>query len=80
MASTRTVDSFDRTSIFVINNELRHRLKNLLNVTSSVCASSLKHGSSQEDISRNITGRIQAIASAQDFLSIGSRQGSDLGD
>jgi two-component sensor histidine kinase len=64
----------------VINNELRHRLKNLLTVTSSVCASSLKHGSSQEDISRSITGRIQAIASAQDLLSIGSTQGSDLGD
>ena len=64
----------------VINDELRHRLKNLLTVTSSVCASSLKHGGSQEDISRNMTGRIQAIANAQDLLSIDSRQGSDLGN
>lgn len=64
----------------VINNELRHRLKNLLSVTSSICASSLKHGTSQEEIYRKITGRIQAIASAQDFLSIDSTQGSDLRD
>jgi two-component sensor histidine kinase len=63
----------------VINNELHHRLKNLLNVTSSICISSLKHGSSQEEASQKITGRIQAIASAQDFLSI-ANQGSDLRD
>jgi two-component sensor histidine kinase len=64
----------------VINNELRHRLKNLLSVTSSICTSSLKHGSSEEEIYRNITGRIQAIAAAQDFLSVGSTQGSELRD
>jgi two-component sensor histidine kinase len=63
----------------VINNELHHRLKNLLSVASSICISSLKHGSSQEEISRNITGRIQAIANAQDFLSI-TNQESDLRD
>jgi two-component sensor histidine kinase len=64
----------------VINNELHHRLKNLLSVTSSICVNSLKQGSSHEEISRNITGRIQAIASAQNFLLIGSNQGSDLRD
>jgi two-component sensor histidine kinase len=68
------------TYLGVINNELRHRLKNVLTVTSSICTNSLKHGSSQEEISRNIVGRIQAIASAQDFLSIAPTQGSDLGD
>jgi two-component sensor histidine kinase len=63
----------------VINNELHHRLKNLLSVISSICINSLKHGSSQEEIFRNITGRIHAVASAQDFLSI-TNQGSDLRD
>ena len=62
----------------VINHELRHRLKNLLSVTSSVCTSSLKYGFSQEEILRNIVGRIQAIASAQDFLSVGSNQSLNL--
>ena len=64
----------------VINNELHHRLKNLFSVISSICIHSLKRECSQEEISRNIIGRMRAIASAQDFLSITSQQGSNLRD
>jgi two-component sensor histidine kinase len=64
----------------LLGPRLRHRLKNLLTVTNSVCASSVKHGGSKEDISRNIAGRIQAIANAQDLLSIDPSRRSDLGN
>jgi two-component sensor histidine kinase len=64
----------------LLNNELHHRLKNLFSVTSSICIHSLKQECSQQEISRNIIGRIQAIASAQDFLSITSKKCSNLCD
>lgn len=64
----------------VINDELRHRLKNLFAVISSICIQSFKKKGSLEEMSRNMIGRIQAIASAQDFLSITSTEGSNFGD
>ena len=64
----------------LVNEELRHRLKNLFAVTSSICVQSLKEGHSKEEISHDVIGRIQAIASAQDLLSITSKEGSNLGD
>ena len=66
--------------VALINDELRHRLKNLFAVTSSICVQSLKSGRPQEEISRNMIGRIQAVASAQDFLSVTSKEGSNLCD
>jgi hypothetical protein len=62
----------------LLNGELRHRIKNLFSVVCSICTLTIKATSDKEEISRNIIGRIQAIASAQDFLSIASNEGSRL--
>lgn len=61
-----------------VNEELRHRLKNLLGLAGSVCTQSMKADVSQEDLKQNIMGRIQALATAQDFLSV-SFEDADLG-
>jgi two-component sensor histidine kinase len=61
-----------------INEELRHRLKNLLAITSAICRQSLKSGATKDEISRDIVGRIQAVARAQDFLAFASNTGSDF--
>jgi two-component system, chemotaxis family, CheB/CheR fusion protein len=47
-------------------------------VVCSICTQTIKTGSDQEEISRNMIGRIQAVSSAQDFLSIASNEGSEL--
>ena len=61
-----------------LNDELRHRIKNLFAVTSSICSQSLNAAPDQKEMSYDIIGRIQAIASAQDFLSMTSTEGSDF--
>jgi two-component sensor histidine kinase len=66
----------ERLALF--NDELRHRIKNLFAVTSSICSQSLNATPGQKEISSDIIGRIQAIASAQDFLSMTSTEGSDF--
>jgi PAS domain S-box-containing protein len=62
----------------LINRELKHRLKNLFAVTSSICLQTIKSGRPAEDVARAVSGRIQAVASAQDLLSITALEGSDL--
>jgi two-component sensor histidine kinase len=61
----------------LIKEELRHRLRNLLAIVNSICTRSIRSGVSQEEISLSISGRIQALASALDFLSI-TPDGSDF--
>lgn len=62
----------------LLNDELRHRVKNLLSVICAICAQTIRGGADPKEVTRDITGRIRAIASAQDLLSITSSKGSEL--
>jgi two-component sensor histidine kinase len=62
----------------LLNSELRHRVKNLFALTCSICTQSARSTDDLHDVISSIVGRIQAIATAQDYLSITSDNGSDL--
>jgi PAS domain S-box-containing protein len=62
----------------LVNRELKHRLKNLFAVTSSICRQTIKSDIPREQLGQVIVGRIQAVASAQDLLSATGDEGSDL--
>ena len=62
----------------LINRELKHRIKNLFTIASSICSQTIKSGRSPQEMIRSVTGRIHAVASAQDLLSVTSSAGADL--
>src|SRR5262245_5573968 len=64
--------------VTLLNRELKHRLKNLLAVTSSICQQTLKSDLPRESLAAVITGRLRAVALAQDLLDAAAEQGSDL--
>ena len=64
--------------VSLLNRELKHRLKNLLAVTSSICQQTLKSNLPRESLAGVITGRLKAVALAQDLLDATAEQGSDL--
>lgn len=64
----------------LINRELKHRIKNLFSITNSICLRTIKGGGSVEDMSQAVSGRILAIALAQDLLSATATEGADLGE
>ena len=62
----------------LINRELKHRLKNLFTISASICTQTIKSGAPPDEMARAVTGRIHAIASAQDTLSVTSSVGADV--
>ena len=62
----------------LINRELKHRIKNLFTIAASICRQTIKSGGSSEEMTKAATGRIFAVASAQELLSVTSAQGADL--
>ena len=62
----------------LINQELKHRMRNLFAVTSSICSRTAKYATSIDEMVKGIQGRIAAVASAQDLLGIGGHKTSDL--
>jgi PAS domain S-box-containing protein len=62
----------------LVNRELKHRLKNLFAVTSSICRQTIKSDIPREQLGQVIVGRIHAVASAQDLLNATGDEGSDL--
>ncbi len=57
----------------IINEELRHRLRNLFAVVGAVCRHSLNSKQVPEQLGKSIGGRIQALAAAQDLLTVTSK-------
>jgi two-component sensor histidine kinase len=64
----------------LINRELKHRIKNLFSITNSVCLQTIKAGGTVKEMSDSVSGRILAIASAQDLLSATATSGADLAE
>jgi len=62
----------------LINQELKHRMRNLFAVTSSICSRTVKYSTSIAETISGIQGRIAAVASAQDLLGVGGEKTSDL--
>jgi K+-sensing histidine kinase KdpD len=53
----------------LINRELKHRIKNLFSITNSICLQTIRAGGTTADMERSVSGRIMAIAAAQDHRS-----------
>ncbi len=64
--------------IALVNRELKHRLRNLLALISSICAQTVS-SAPPAAAAAAITGRLQAVAAALDLLDIPATVGSDLG-
>jgi two-component sensor histidine kinase len=62
----------------MINRELKHRIKNLFAIADSVCQQTINAGGSAQEMTRSVSGRLLAIASAQDLLSTTATEGADL--
>jgi two-component sensor histidine kinase len=62
----------------IINRELKHRIKNLFSIANSVCLQTIKSGKTVDDVSNSISGRLMAIAAAQDLLTATPQDGADL--
>lgn len=62
----------------LVNRELKHRIKNLFAVTSSICLQTIKSDLPREALAAAIAGRIQAAASAQDLVDVTAEKGADL--
>ena len=62
----------------MINRELKHRIKNLFSIADSICQQTIHGGGSAKEMSRAASGRILAIASAQDLLSTTATEGAEL--
>jgi two-component sensor histidine kinase len=62
----------------LINQELKHRLKNLFAITSSLCRQSIQPGLTPEEMTQSIRARLNALAAAQDAMSIDATAGADL--
>jgi two-component system CheB/CheR fusion protein len=62
----------------LINRELKHRIKNLFSITNSICQQTIRSGASREEMAKATSGRILAIASAQDLLSATAAEGANL--
>ena len=62
----------------MINRELKHRIKNLFAIADSVCQQTINAGGSAKEMSRAVSGRILAIASAQDLLSTTATEGAEM--
>jgi PAS domain S-box-containing protein len=76
-AMQRRLEAQDE-QLSLVNMELKHRLKNLFAVTSSICYQTIKSDMPRDQLGQAVVGRIQAVGSAQDLLSATGGEGSDL--
>src|SRR5262245_32411085 len=64
--------------LLIFNRELKHRIKNIFSITNSICSQSIRDGLAAADIRKSLSGRILAIAAAQDQLSILATEGASV--
>jgi PAS domain S-box-containing protein len=64
--------------VTLLNRELQHRIKNLFAVVSSIIGQTIRSGVPPDELAAAITGRIQALATAQAQIGITAEEGSDL--
>ena len=62
----------------LINGELKHRIKNLFAIASTICQQTIKHGGTADVMTAAVRGRLHALAAAQDLLTVTSSEGTQL--
>lgn len=73
--ANRQLQSRDQ-QLELINRELKHRIKNLFTIAASICRQTIRQGQSIAEMTTAATGRINALASAHDFLGATSKDGA----
>ncbi len=64
----------------LINRELKHRIKNLFSIAGSIAQQTVRSDKPPKEMSKAIAGRLNAVAAAQDLLSVTSDDGADVGE
>lgn len=77
VSALRRIKEQDQQFAF-INAELKHRIKNLFSITNAICLQTIRSGAPVEEMATSASGRIMALAAAQDFLSATANNGADL--
>lgn len=75
----REVEARDQ-QLLVINRELQHRIKNLFAITSAISVQTIRARLPVDETIAAVSGRIGAIASAQELLGVAASQGADLAE
>jgi PAS domain S-box-containing protein len=60
--------------------ELQHRAKNLLAVVQSIVSNTLRNSKDVQAVNTTISGRLQALARAQEFIAAGPGGGAPIGE
>ena len=75
---TERKDAEARQSLLI--RELQHRAKNLLAIVQSIVSNTLRNGKDLQTVNDTISGRLQALARAQEFIAAGPGGGACIGD
>lgn len=62
----------------VMLQEMKHRLKNMLARVVAIARQAARHSNSKEELVESLTGRLQAMANAQDLLTRSVNEGASL--
>jgi two-component sensor histidine kinase len=65
----RLIDAHDR-QLHSVNNELAHRMRNLLQVATAIVSQSIRTSGDKEDLRSTLTGRLGALGQAQTLLTL----------
>ena len=58
--------------LMVLNAELAHRIRNLLQIANALVGQSIDSGANPKDLKATLTGRLNALSNAQSFLTLSS--------
>ena len=75
---TERKDAEARQSLLI--RELQHRAKNLLAVVQSIVTNTLRNSKDMHTVNETISGRLQALARAQEFIAAGPGGGVPIGE
>jgi PAS domain S-box-containing protein len=75
---TERKDAEARQSLLI--RELQHRAKNLLAIVQSIVTNTLRNSKDMHTVNETISGRLQALARAQEFIAAGPGGGVPIGE
>ena len=67
----RQIQARDK-QLMVLNAELAHRIRNLLQIANALVGQSIDSGANPKDLKATLTGRLNALSNAQSFLTLSS--------
>jgi len=75
---TERKDAEARQSLLI--RELQHRAKNLLAIVQSIVSNTLRNSKDLHTVNDTVSGRLQALARAQEFIAAGPGGGAPIGE